>query len=153
MTELYLTARGEEGLSREEIENALLQSLEGRTPRRVLILPPDFTRFHSNAGFITNVYYRALLEAGAEVDVMPALGTHMPVTKPQWEAMFGDIPYESMLVHDWRHDVVKLGEVPGEYLSEITGGLWTDPVSVEVNRRVMDPKYDLIISPGQVVPQ
>ena len=152
MTELYLTARGEEGLSREEIENALLQSLEGRTPRRVLILPPDFTRFHSNAGFITNVYYRALLEAGAEVDVMPALGTHMPVTKPQWEAMFGDIPYESMLVHDWRHDVVKLGEVPGEYLSEITGGLWTDPVSVEVNHRVMDPKYDLIISPGQVVP-
>ena len=152
MTELYLTARGEEGLSREEIENALLQSLEGRTPRRVLILPPDFTRFHSNAGFITNVYYHALLEAGAEVDVMPALGTHMPVTKPQWEAMFGDIPYESMLVHDWRHDVVKLGEVPGEYLSEITGGLWTDPVSVEVNHRVMDPKYDLIISPGQVVP-
>ena len=152
MTELYLTARGEEGLSREEIENALLQSLEGRTPRRVLILPPDFTRFHSNAGFITNVYYRALLEAGAEVDVMPALGTHMPVTKPQWEAMFGDIPYESMLVHDWRHDVVKLGEVPGAYLSEITGGLWTDPVSVEVNHRVMDPKYDLIISPGQVVP-
>ena len=56
MTELYLTARGEEGLSREEIENALLQCLEGRTPRRVLILPPDFTRFHSNAGFITNAY-------------------------------------------------------------------------------------------------
>ena len=66
--------------------------------------------------------------------------------------MFGDIPYETMLVHDWRHDVVKLGEVPADYLAEITEGLWTDPVSVEINRRVMDPKYDLIISPGQVVP-
>ena len=152
MTDLYLTARNEEGLTREEIKGALLESLRGRPARRVLILPPDFTRFHSGAGFITNVYWHALRGTGAQVDVMPALGTHMPVSESQWKAMFGDIPYESMLIHDWRHDVVKLGEVPGEYLSEITEGLWTDPVSVEVNRRVMDPAYDLIISPGQVVP-
>ena len=57
-----------------------------------------------------------------------------------------------MIVHNWRTDVVKLGEVPGEFLAEITDGLWTDPVSVEVNRRVMDEKYDLILSIGQVVP-
>ena len=45
----------------EEIRVALLQSLEGRTLRKVLILPPDFTRFHSGAGFITNIYYHALV--------------------------------------------------------------------------------------------
>lgn len=93
-----------------------------------------------------------LTELGARVDIMPALGTHEPVSRTQWETMFGDIPYETMLVHDWRHDVVKIGEVPASYLEEITEGLWHEPVGVEVNRRVMDERYDLIISPGQVVP-
>ncbi len=150
--ELSLISPREEGLSEEEIRHALLASLEGRVLRRVLILPPDFTRFHSNAGFITNVYYHALIEQGVEVDIMPALGTHAPVSESQLDAMFGDIPHERFLVHDWRHDVVRLGEVPADYVSAITEGLWTEPVSVEVNRRIMDESYDLIISPGQVVP-
>ena len=152
MEDIVRTAAIEEGLSEEEIREALLASLEGRELRSVLLLPPDFTRYHSNAGFISNVYYHALTDLGADVDVMPALGTHVPVTREQWETMFGDIPYEKMLVHDWRHGVVKLGEVPGDYLAGITEGLWTDPVSVEVSRRVMDEKYDLILSVGQVVP-
>ena len=150
--ELFTYAKTEQGLTPDEIRAALLQSLEGRTVKKVLLLPPDFTRYHSNAGFITNVYYHTLLERGAEVDILPALGTHEPVSKPQWEAMFGDIPYEKMIPHDWRHDVVKLGEVPASYLEEITGGLWHDPVSVEINKRVMDERYDLILSIGQVVP-
>lgn len=150
--DIFKIAQAKTGLTKEEIKAALLQSLEGRTLRNVLILPPDFTRFHSNAGFITNVYYHALTDIGVNVDIMPALGTHVAVTKQQWDAMFGDIPYEKMLVHDWRNDVVKLGEVPAEFLEEITENLWHDSVSVEVNKRVMDEKYDLIISPGQVVP-
>ena len=150
--DIFKIAQAETGLTKEEIKAALLQSLEGRTLRNVLILPPDFTRFHSNAGFITNVYYHALTDIGVNVDIMPALGTHVAVTKQQWDAMFGDIPYEKMLVHDWRNDVVKLGEAPAEFLEEITENLWHDSVSVEVNKRVMDEKYDLIISPGQVVP-
>ena len=152
MNDIYLIAQSDAGLSPAQIEDALLRSLEGRELKKVLILPPDFTRYHSNAGFITNVYYHALTKRGVQVDILPALGTHVPVSKPQWEAMFGDIPYENMLVHNWRTDVVRLGEVPAHYLEEITEGLWTEPVSVEVNRRVMDESYDLIVSPGQVVP-
>ena len=145
-------AKNDEGLNREEIREALMESLEGRRVGKVLILPPDFTRYHSGAGFITNVYYHALTERGASVDILPALGTHAPVSEEQMDAMFGDIPHDRFLVHDWRHDVVRLGEIPAGYVSEITEGLWTDPVSVEVNRRIMDESYDLIISPGQVVP-
>lgn len=150
--DIFKIAQAENGLTKEEIKAALLESLQGRSLKNVLILPPDFTRFHSGAGHITNVYYHALCDMGVNVDIMPALGTHVAVTKQQWDAMFGDIPYEKMLVHDWRHDVVKIGEVPAEFLEEITEGLWHDPVSVEINKRVMDEKYDLIISPGQVVP-
>ena len=150
--DIFKIAQAETGLSPEEIKAALLESLAGRRLKNVLILPPDFTRFHSNAGYITNVYYHALTEMGVNVDILPALGTHVAVSEPQWKAMFGDVPYEKMLVHDWRHDVVKLGEVPADYLEQITENLWHDPVSVEINRLVMDEKYDLIISPGQVVP-
>ena len=149
---IFKVSDNENGLTKEQITEALLDSLKGRELRKVLILPPDFTRYHSNAGFITNVYYNVLTDLGVEVDVMPALGTHAPVSREQWVRMFGDIPYEKMLIHDWRHDVMKLGEVPADYVAEITEGLWKDPISVEINRRVMDESYDLIISPGQVVP-
>ncbi len=140
------------GISDAELKEALLKSLEGRTLKKVLIIPPDFTRFHSQAGKITSIYDQLLTAMGAQVDIMPALGTHEPVSKAQWEAMFEGIAYEKMLVHDWRHDVVKIGEVPASYLGEITENLWHEPLSVEINRRVMDESYDLIISPGQVVP-
>ncbi len=150
--ENYLIAKTEKGLCRDEIRHALLASLEGRTVRKALILPPDFTRFHSGAGYITNVYYHALAERGAEVDILPALGTHEAMSDAQLDTMFGDVPHDRFLVHDWRHDVVKLGEIPADLISEITEGLWTEPVSAEVNRLVMDESYDLIISPGQVVP-
>ena len=149
----------EEGsvISDEEIAKLLERALADWESRRgvvrnALVIPPDFTRFHSNAGFITQVFYRLLTAKGANVDVLPALGTHVPVSESQWKTMFGDIPYGKMLVHNWRTDVVRLGEVPAAEVERISGGLWKDPVSVEVNRRLMDDKYDLIVSPGQVVP-
>ena len=150
--EHFIYDKSGNGLSHEEIKEALLVSLEGRELKNVLIIPPDFTRFHSNAGFITNVYYHALDEKGVNVDILPALGTHVPVTEEEIDVMFGDIPYDKFIAHNWRNDVMKIGEVPASYLEEITEGLWKDPVSVEINRLVMDEKYDLILSIGQVVP-
>ncbi len=149
---LFKIAVSDEGLAPEEIRTQLEKALENRTLRNVLILPPDFTRYHSNAGFITQTWYRMLTDRGVNVDILPALGTHVPVTETQWKAMFGDIPYSKMLVHHWREDVVKLGDVPAEAVEEISEGLWHTPLAVEVNKLVMDPKYDLVISVGQVVP-
>ena len=150
--DIFRIAHSGNGLTKEEIKTAILDSLKNKVIKNALIIPPDFTRYHSNAGYITNVYYHALEDMGAEVDVLPALGTHDPVSKQQYEKMFGDLPYDKMLVHNWRNDVIKIGEVPKEYLQEITEGLWNDSLSVEVNKLIMDPKYDIIISPGQVVP-
>ena len=87
MKDISLVSEREEGLLPEELLGALKASLEGRSLRRVLILPPDFTRFHSNAGFLTNACYRLLTEQGIEVDVMPALGTHVTMTEEQWSRM------------------------------------------------------------------
>ena len=152
MEDIILRAEQETGLADEAIEAALKKSLKGRQLKKVLIIPPDFTRYHSNAGLITQICYRLLTQRGIEVDILPALGTHAPVSRSQWENMYAGIPYEAMIIHDWRHDVIRLGEVPAEYLTQITDGIWKDPVSVEINHLIMDESYDLIISPGQVVP-
>lgn len=149
---IFSYAKQESGLTKEEIKETLLKSIEGRELKKVLLIPPDFTRFHSNAGLITNLYYHTLTQRGCEVDILPALGTHVPVTDKEIDIMYGDIPHDRFFAHNWRTDTVKLGEVPGEYIESITDGLWKDSVSVEVNRRVMDESYDLILSIGQVVP-
>ena len=60
-----------------ELRQALSCSLEGRALKKVLILPPDYTRMYSGAGRITAMYYD-ILSKYAEVDIMPALGTHEP---------------------------------------------------------------------------
>ncbi len=136
----------------EQLKQALAESLAGKQLKKVLILPPDYTRMYSGAGKITAYYYE-LLKDTCEVDVMPALGTHVPMTKEECEAFFlGKVPFERILVHNWRTDVVKIGEVPGSFVSEVSEGLVDTAVEVEVNRRIMDPSYDLILSIGQVVP-
>ncbi len=139
------------GLTESEIRDALTESLEGRNLRRVLLIPPDFTRFHSNAGLITNIYYH-ILEKDTEIDILPALGTHEKMSEAECAEMFGDIPYEKFLYHDWRNDVKKIGEVPKEYVEEITEGLWAEPVTIEINKMIVENDYDLILSIGQVVP-
>jgi nickel-dependent lactate racemase len=143
----------ETGLEHEKLVDALRQSLSGKTLKRVLILPPDYTRLYSGAGVITAEYFHMLTAMGCEVDVMPALGTHEPMTRQECEAFFsGVVPFEKLIVHNWRTDVVKLGEVPAAFVSDVSEGLVNTPIDVEVNRHIVDPSYDLILSVGQVVP-
>ena len=142
----------ESGISTEALREALAKSLEGRDLKKVLLLPPDFTRMYSGAGKITAIYYE-LLKDKCQVDIMPTLGTHVPMTQEEWVAFFGEgVPFDRMIVHNWRTDVVKIGEVPASFVSEVSEGLVNNSIDVEVNRLIMDPSYDLILSIGQVVP-
>ena len=153
MNGLSAYASTEKGFTDAETRAYLEQAFQDEIGKvkKVLILPPDYTRFHSNAGRIT-VHLYEMFKDTAEVDIMPALGTHVPVSEDEWNKMFAGIPYEKMIVHSWRDDVTKVGTVPGEYVSQVSEGLVTDPIDVEVNRRLLDKSYDRIISVGQVVP-
>ena len=140
------------GLSRKALHDALQTALHGRTLHRILILPPDYTRMYSGAGILTAMVWDMLHET-CEIDIMPALGTHEPMTRPEWTAFFGDkVPFERMIVHNWRTDVTKLGEVPAQFVQEVSDGLVQSKIDVEVNRRIVDKSYDLVLSIGQVVP-
>jgi nickel-dependent lactate racemase len=103
------------------------------------------------AGKITKMYYD-LLNISCAVDIMPALGTHDPMTVEECEEMFGDIPYDKFIVHDWKNDVIRLGEVPADFVGDVSEGLFNKSIPVEVNKRIIEGGYDLIISVGQVVP-
>ena len=153
MVHLARVSSAPTGLSDDELFQALAASISDcrEQLRKVLLIPPDFTRFHSGAGKITNYYYHALKDT-CEVDILPALGTHVAVTEEECRNMFGDIPFDRFIAHNWRTDVVKLGEVPGDFVAEVSEGLVTNPIAVEVNKRLLDPSYDLILSIGQVVP-
>ena len=120
--------------------------------KKVLILPPDFTRYHSGAGKITAHYYN-MLKDSCQVDILPALGSHAPVTEAECRDMYlGQVPWDRLIVHNWRTDVVRIGEVPRAFVREVSGGLVDESIAVEVNRLLLDPSYDLILSIGQVVP-
>ena len=140
-------------ISRGELRKLVFECLDGAGElKRVLILPPDHTRLNSMAGPITEIAYERLTAAGVEVDVLPTLGTHNPMTEAQLRLMFGNaIPLAAFKVHDWRNDVVRKGEIPGEMLAELSDGKVEYAVGVEVNKMLFDG-YDLILSIGQVVP-
>ncbi|MBW3597470.1 MAG: DUF2088 domain-containing protein [Planctomycetes bacterium] len=121
------------------------------SPKRVLLLPPDITRMHSGAGWITEWLYHKL--AGeAEVHVIPTLGQHEPHTPEQNRTMFGAVPEERIHPHDWRRGVVHEGEVPARYVKETTGGAADWGFPIWLNTRLMSEPWDLIINVGHVVP-
>ncbi|MDR2849984.1 MAG: lactate racemase domain-containing protein [Verrucomicrobiota bacterium] len=150
---MLYTAIGAAGdrLDRPQMKQALFDALDKLGPRnKVLALPPDFTRFHSQAGLLTQYvweYYGDRLTA-----VLPALGTHSPMTETQIREMFGDMPPALFKPHDWRNDVVTLGTVPPAYVKEITEGKLDFEWPVQVNRLLVEGGFDLILSVGQVVP-
>ena len=144
-------------ITRPEIE-ALCQRLldESQTRlgcdfRRVLLLPPDLTRAHSGAGWITETLYK-LLPSTCDTHVIPTLGQHVPHTEAENLWMFGSIPHERIHAHDWRGGVTRLGIIPAEKVAESTGGAADWEIPVDLNTMTVTEKWDLIINIGHVVP-
>jgi nickel-dependent lactate racemase len=140
-----------DNITPEEVRAALKQVFDGMGPkRRVMAIPPDFTRFNSYAGPITEMVYDYY--GDTLTDVMPALGTHSPMTPEQIKTMFGHVPADKFRVHDWRHDVRTIGTIPSEYVKEVSEGRLDYEMQAQVNKLLLDPSFDLILSIGQVVP-
>jgi nickel-dependent lactate racemase len=146
-----------ESIPRADIEKAcerLLDEARSRIAkdfRRVLLLPPDLTRAHSGAGWITETIYH-LLPKSCDIHVIPTLGQHVPHTEAENKWMFGSIPHERIHAHDWRGGVVRVGTIPAEMVKETTGGKADWAIPVDLNTSLMNEQWDLIINIGHVVP-
>ncbi len=154
MEEFILKSDNPRGLSDEELKAALEKSLKNHDNvlKKVLIIPPDYTRLYSGAGKIVAYYYDMLKES-CHIDIMPAVGTHEAMNEKEVRDFFGkEVPFERVLEHNWRNDVIKIGEVPKEFVAQVSEELVENKINVEINKRLLDKSYDLIISIGQVVP-
>lgn len=140
-----------ERLTPADLRQALFQVFDKLGKRKkVLALPPDITRLHSQAGVVTEFvweYYREKL-----ADVLPATGSHYPMTPKEIGIMFGKVPLDLFRVHDWRSGLSTLGEVPSDYVREVSEGRVEYPIPIQVDSLLTGGGHDLILSIGQVVP-
>jgi len=153
ITEVLLYSRGQENdnLSRQDLKEGFCSALEKLgLKKKVLVVPPDFTRYHSRAGELTSAaweYYGDSL-----TDILPALGTHSAMTEAEIKQMYGQTPLGLFREHNWRTGLVTLGEVPAEFIREVSEGRVDFSWPAQVNRLVAEGGFDLILSIGQVVP-
>jgi nickel-dependent lactate racemase len=146
-----------DSIPRAEVEAACQRLLDEAVARlkpnlrRVLLLPPDLTRAHSGAGWITETIYH-LLPKSCDIHVIPTLGQHVPHTEAENKWMFGSIPNNRIHAHDWRNGCVRVGTIPAEKVKETTRGKADWEIPVDLNRSLMEEPWDLIINIGHVVP-
>jgi nickel-dependent lactate racemase len=149
---LYFERGNKSGsISNDDLKQYIFSTFEKLgIKNRVLAIPPDITRFHSFAGKITELswmYYQDAMK-----DILPALGTHSSMNSQQIRTMFGRTPEHLFRVHNWRNDLVTLGEVPPDFVREVSEGKLNYAWPAQVNKMLVEGNYDLILSIGQVVP-
>jgi nickel-dependent lactate racemase len=144
-------------LSDEELEELFTTALsramaDVKDSGKVIILPPDITRFHSRAGFFTEKASDIL--GGKLGAVLPALGTHMAMNDSELSRMFGSTPKDKFLVHDWRNDVTELGRIEEDWVEKASQGAVRYDWPIQVNKllRKDSGNFSLALSIGQVVP-
>ncbi len=148
---LYQKGSADAEFTLDDLKQGLFEALDKIGQRKnVLAIPPDFTRFHSFAGPLTNhawQYFGKYL-----TDILPALGTHTAMTDEQIKKMFGNTPKNLFRVHDWRNNVVTLGEVPAAFVKKASEGKVDYSWPAQVNKLLTQGNHDLILSIGQIVP-
>lgn len=128
-------------LSAEDLKKGMFEALKNiGEKQKVLAVPPDFTRFPSRAGELTEFCWEYF---GAKLtDILPALGTHTPMTDSQISHMFGKTPRNLFREHDWRNDVLTLGTVPAEFVKEVSGGAVDYDWPAQVNKLLVEGNLD-----------
>lgn len=127
--------------------------------RRVLLVIPDATRT-APLPLLFDALWQRLRPVVAQLDVMVALGTHAPMSEQQICKLLG-IRHEErdklffqlkLFNHEWDNParLKTLGRLSEKDTAEITGGLLSLDVPVEINNRIDD--YDTLLVLGPVFP-
>lgn len=142
---------------RSIVEQALLTVGPGA---RVLAIIPDKTR-DDNTDLLFPFAAEILAARGAEqFDALVAQGTHMPMTEDEKRAKVGlgdgaTLPLLGQIFdHQWNRpeELVDLGELSADRVTELTGGLIGDAVKVNLNRLLAPGVYDTVLIFGATVP-
>ena len=126
---------------------------------RVLTIIPDKTR-DDNTDLLFPFAAEILAERKvAKLDALVAQGTHVPMTDEEKRSKIGasenPVPGLGHIYdHQWNvpEELVTIGELSAARVTEVTGGLITNAVPVNLNRRLGPGVYDTIIIFSATVP-
>jgi len=127
--------------------------------KRVLVLTPDGTRTCPLPLLIRSLH-SVLQPLAKQVDYMVALGSHSLLEEKEifklygidQEDLRGEFVKSRFLNHRWdlADTLTEVGRFSASEVSELTGGLFGEAVSVSINRAIFD--YDLLLILGPVFP-
>lgn len=127
--------------------------------KKVLLIVPDATRT-APLPLLFDALFHHLKPTSAQLDVMVALGTHPPMSDAQISKLLGISEKERERLffqvrffnHEWdRPDrLTTLGTLTKAQTSEISNGLLSLDVPVQINSRITD--YDVLLVLGPVFP-
>jgi len=127
--------------------------------KSVLLIVPDGTRT-APVGTMFKAMHACVGEVAKSFDVLIALGTHQPmseagickrleISEADRREDFGAVRFFN---HEWNNPAAlkRIGTLTAEEVSQLTDGLFSMDVPVEINRKVFE--YDKIIIVGPVFP-
>jgi nickel-dependent lactate racemase len=142
---------------RSRVAEALPEA--GAANKRILLIIPDATRT-APVGLMFKTIFDQIGGVVKHLDVLVALGTHPPmseaaicqrleVTMDERQSRYRSVRFFN---HEWDNPAAlkEVGVIPARDIAELTGGLFSMDVPVEINKRVFD--YDQVIIVGPVFP-
>ncbi len=127
--------------------------------RRVLLIVPDATRT-APLPLLFDGLFQHLRPAVEALDVMLALGTHPPMSEVQMCKLLGIDDRErhglfvqtQLINHEWDNpdSLITIGTLTRAETADISGGLLSEEVPVQINARIRD--YDTLLVLGPVFP-
>jgi len=150
----------ESDLSAGELRAIMDQALSRVSPgARVLTIIPDKTRDENTDLLFPFAPEILAARKIAQRDALVAQGTHVPMTDEGKRSKIGGTVKSvtrlgQIYDHQWNvpEELVTIGELSAARVTELTGGLISDAVSVNLNRRLGPGVYDTIIIFSATVP-
>ncbi len=148
-------------VSEQEVSGVISHALPAAelAGKRILLVIPDATRT-APVGMVFKLIHGQLRERVAALDILVALGTHQPMSEEAicgrleitLEERRGEYAGIGFFNHAWDdpEELCRVGEIPAGEIEVLSGGLFSQDVVVEVNRRVFE--YDLVVLLGPVFP-
>ena len=134
-------------------------SKEDFVGQKILLIIPDATRT-APLPLLFDALFREVRPHCASLDVMVALGTHPPMSDTQIAKLLGIDETErrrlfyqmQVFNHEWDRPerLLTLGTLTKQETEELSGGLLSLEVPVQINSRIED--YDLLLVLGPVFP-
>jgi len=138
------------------LSNIIEEALDVIQPgERVLAIIPDKTR-DDNTHELFPIASDFLTKRGvASFDALVAQGTHPPMSAAQKLSKIGNADFRgSLFDHRWDEpdELITLGELSGEMVRELTGGLIDQAAPVSINKLLAPGIYDTVLVFGATVP-